>query len=131
MRGMMNAQANDSGWPTFSGKYVEYPRFRKEWWAYRQTYHGHVRDELVCLSLKERSLASHVQLLVNDIDDLREAWNTLDTCFDRLEKYISEALDPVVKSGVTRRSTMGPFENSTPSLEQPCWGLGKLGCSGA
>jgi hypothetical protein len=97
MRGMMNAQANDSGWPTFSGKYVEYPRFRKEWWAYRQTYHGHVRDELVCRSLKERSLASNVRLLVNDIDDLREAWNTLDTCFDRPEKYISEALDPVVK----------------------------------
>jgi hypothetical protein len=35
MRGMMNAQANNSGWPTYSGKYVEYPRFRKEWWAYR------------------------------------------------------------------------------------------------
>ncbi len=34
MRGMMNAQANDSGWPTFSGKYVEYPRIHKEWWAY-------------------------------------------------------------------------------------------------
>jgi hypothetical protein len=98
MRGMMNAQANDTGCcPTFSGKYVEYARFRKEWWAYRQTYHGHVRDELVCRSLKERSLASHVRLLVNDIDDLREAWNTLDTCFDRPEKYISEALDPVVK----------------------------------
>jgi hypothetical protein len=97
MRGMMNAQANDSGWPTFSGKYVESSRFRKEWWAYRQTYHGHVRDELVCRSLKERSLASHVRLLVNDIDDLREAWGTLDTCFDRPEKYISEALDPVVK----------------------------------
>jgi hypothetical protein len=97
MRGMMNAQANDSGWPTFSGKYVEYPRFRKEWWAYRQTYHGHVRIELVCCSLKERSLASNVRLLVNDVDDLREAWNTLDTCFDWPEKYISEALDPVVK----------------------------------
>jgi hypothetical protein len=25
MRGMMNAQANDNGWPTFSGKFVEYP----------------------------------------------------------------------------------------------------------
>jgi hypothetical protein len=97
MQGLMGAQANDSGWPTFIGKYVEYPRFRKEWWAYRQTYHGHVRDELVCRSLKEKSLASSVQLLVNDIDDLREAWNTLDTCFDRPEKYISEALDPVVK----------------------------------
>jgi hypothetical protein len=97
MQGLMGAQANDSGWPTFSGKYVEYPRFRKEWWAYRQTYHGHVRDELVCRSLKERSLASNVRMLVNDIDNLREAWNTLDTCFDRPEKYISEALDPVVK----------------------------------
>ncbi len=93
----MNAQANESRWPTFSGKYVEYPRFRKEWWAYRQTYHGHVRDELECRSLKERSLASHVRLLVNDIDDLREGWNTLDMCFDRPEKYISEALDPVIK----------------------------------
>jgi hypothetical protein len=93
----MGAQANDSGCPTFSGKYVEYPRFRKEWWAYRQTYHGHVQDELVCRSLKERSLASNVHLLVNDIDDLREAWDTLDTCFDRPEKYISEVLDPVVK----------------------------------
>jgi hypothetical protein len=97
MRGMMNAQANDSGWPTFSRRYVEYPRFRKEWWAYRQTYHGHVRDELACRSLKERSLASYVRLLVNDIDDLREAWDTLDTCFDRPEKYISEALGPVIK----------------------------------
>jgi hypothetical protein len=93
----MGAQANDSGWPTFSGKYVEYPWFRKEWWAYRQTYHGHVRDELVCRSLKEKSLASNVRLLVNDIDDMREAWNTLDTCFDRPENYISEALDPVIK----------------------------------
>jgi hypothetical protein len=51
----MNAQANDSGWPTFSGKYVEYPRFCKEWWAYRQMYHGHVLDELVCRSLKEKA----------------------------------------------------------------------------
>jgi hypothetical protein len=92
MQGLMGAQANDSGWPTFSGRYAEYHRFRKEWWAYRQTYHGNVRDELVCRSLKERSLASSVKILVNDIDDLREAWNTLDTCFDRPEKYIAEAL---------------------------------------
>ncbi len=51
----------------------------------------------MCRSLKERSLASSVKILVNDIDDLREAWNTLDTCFDGPEKYISEALEPVVR----------------------------------
>ncbi len=56
-----------------------------------------MRDELVFCSLKEKSLTSHVRLLVNDIDDLREAWNTLDTCFDQQEKYISEALDPAVR----------------------------------
>jgi hypothetical protein len=72
MRGLVEAQANGGGWPTFSSKYVEYPRFRKEWWAYRHTYHGHIRDELVCRSLKEKSLASSVKILVNDIEDLRE-----------------------------------------------------------
>jgi hypothetical protein len=78
MRGLMGAQAKDNGWPTFSGKYAEYPCFRKEWWVYRQTYHGHVRDELVCCSLKEKSLASSVRIFVNDIEDLWEAWSTLD-----------------------------------------------------
>jgi hypothetical protein len=51
----------------------------------------------VCRSLKERSLASSIKILVNDIEDLREAWNTLDMCFDRPEKYIAEALEPIVK----------------------------------
>ncbi len=51
----------------------------------------------MCRSLKERSLASNIRLLVNNIDVLREAWSTLDTCFDQPEKYISKALDPVVK----------------------------------
>jgi hypothetical protein len=97
MRGLVGAQANDGGWPTFSGKYAEYPRFRKKWWTYRQTYHGHVRDKLVCRSLKEKSLASSVKILVNDIEDLSEAWGTLDTCFDRTEKYIMEALEPIIK----------------------------------
>jgi hypothetical protein len=97
MRGMMTAQANDDGWPTFSGKYVEFPRFRKEWWAYRQTYHGHVRDELVCRILKEKSLAGDARMMVRDIDDLREVWETLNKCYDRPGKYISEALEPIIK----------------------------------
>jgi hypothetical protein len=97
MRGMMSAQANDDGWPTFGGKYVEFPRFRKEWWAYRQTYHGHVRDELVCRILKEKSLGGDARMMVRDIDDLREVWETLNKCYDRPGKYISEALEPILK----------------------------------
>ncbi len=119
MRGMMNAQANDSGWPTFSGKYVEYPRFRKEWWAYRQTYHGHVRDELVCSSLKERSLASHVRLLVNDIDD-----------FDQPDKYISEALDPVVRFRSYKAFNSGAIREFYSLLRAAMMGARKAGLLG-
>jgi hypothetical protein len=97
MRGLMGAQANNIGWPMFSRKYAEYPRFWKEWWAYRQTYLGHVRDELVCRRLKEKSLASSVRILVNNKEDLREVWSTLDTCFDQPEKYIAEALEPIIR----------------------------------
>ncbi len=34
--------------------------------------------------------------MVNDIEALQEVWDTLDKCFDRPEKYIAEALDPIV-----------------------------------
>ncbi len=39
-------KANNSGWPVFDGKYVNYPRFKKEWVAYRKTYHSIVNDNL-------------------------------------------------------------------------------------
>jgi hypothetical protein len=127
MRGMMNAQANDDGWPTFSGKYVEFPRFRKEWWAYRQTYHGHVRDELVCRSLKEKSLASNVRLIVNDIDDLREVWDTLNTCYDKPGKYISEALDPIVKFRAYKPFDSGAVREFYSLLRAAMMGARKAG----
>jgi hypothetical protein len=130
MRDMMNAQANDNGWPTFSGKFVEYPRFRKEWWAYRQTYHGHVRDELVCRSLKEKSLASHVRQMVNDIDDLREVWETLNTCYDRPDKYISKALDPVVKFRVYKPFDSGAIREFYSLLRATMMGARKAGMLG-
>jgi hypothetical protein len=66
IRCLSGAHANDRGWPVFAGKFVEYPRFRKEWWAYRLTYHGHVRDELVSRALKEKSLSGSVKGMIND-----------------------------------------------------------------
>jgi hypothetical protein len=77
--------------------FVEYPRFRKEWWAYRRTYHGHVRDELVSRLHKENSLVGNARSMVNDIEDLQEIWDTLGTCYDQPKKYIAEALEPIIK----------------------------------
>jgi hypothetical protein len=46
MRGFGHMQANDSGWPVFDGQYASYPRFKKEWRAYRETYHSAVNNDL-------------------------------------------------------------------------------------
>ncbi len=35
--------------------------------------------------------------MVNDIEDLQEIWDTLDTCYNQPKKYIAEALEPIIK----------------------------------
>jgi hypothetical protein len=58
--------------------------------------------------------------LVNDIEDLQEIWDTLDTCFDGSEKYIAEALDPIVKFRKYR-----VFDNGAIREFYSCWGRGR------
>jgi hypothetical protein len=36
--GMVQLKANDAGWPMFDGKFVNFPGFKKERWAYMKTY---------------------------------------------------------------------------------------------
>jgi hypothetical protein len=54
MRGFGHMQANDSRWPAFDGRYVSYPRFKKEWKAYRETYHSAVNNDLAAIHRLER-----------------------------------------------------------------------------
>ncbi len=89
-----------------------------------------MRDELVCRSLKEKSLASHLRLLVNDIDDLREAWDTLNTCFDRPDKYISEAVDPVIKFRSYKAFDSGAIREFYSLLRAAMMGARKAGLLG-
>ncbi len=81
----------------------------------------------MCHSLKERSLASSVKILVNNINDLREAWNTLDTCFDRPEKYITEALEPVVKFRSYKMFDNGAISEFYSLLRVAMMGARKVG----
>jgi hypothetical protein len=30
---MRHMSANDMGWQEFGGKHINYPQFKKEWWA--------------------------------------------------------------------------------------------------
>jgi hypothetical protein len=87
MRSFGQMRANDSGWPTFDGRYVSYPRFKKEWGAYRQTYHSAVNNDLTARTIRDKSLQGDALQMVNHLDDLREMWETLDTCYERPDKF--------------------------------------------
>ncbi len=54
MRGFGHMQANESGWPVFDGRYASYLRFRKEWRAYRETYHSAVNNDLAARALRDK-----------------------------------------------------------------------------
>jgi hypothetical protein len=97
LRGWGQLKANDSGWPTFDGRYASYPRFKKEWRAYRETYHSVVNDDLAAKTLREKCVKGDALTMVSHLDDLQEIWDTLDTCFERPEKYMEEALRPIVE----------------------------------
>jgi hypothetical protein len=95
MRSFGQMRANDSGWPTFDGRFVSYPRFKREWGAYRQTYHSAVSDDLAARTLRDKCLQGDALQMVSHLDDLREMWETLDTCYERPDKYAEEALEPI------------------------------------
>ena len=96
MRGFGHMQANDSGWPVFDGRYASYLRFKKEWRAYRETYHSAVNNDLAARALRDKCLKGDALQMVSHLDDLREMSETLDTCYERPEKYMEEALRPIV-----------------------------------
>jgi hypothetical protein len=97
MRSFGQMRANDDGWPTFDGRYVGYPRFKKEWMAYRLTYHSAVSDDLAARTLRSKCLKGEALQMVSHLDDLQEIWETLDTCYERPGKYAEEALKPIVE----------------------------------
>jgi hypothetical protein len=96
MRNFGQMRANEIGWPVLDGRYVSYPRFKKEWTAYRSTYHSAVSDDLAARTLRNKCLKGEALQMVNHLDDLNEMWDTLDTCYERPGKYAEEALQPIV-----------------------------------
>jgi hypothetical protein len=86
LRGWGQLRANESGWPTFDGRYDNYPPFKREWAAYRETYHSVVNDDLAAKTLREKYVKGGALKMVSHLDDLGEIWETLDTCYERPEK---------------------------------------------
>ncbi len=67
MRSFGQMRANDSGWPMFDGWFVSYPRFKREWGAYRQTYHAAVGDDLAARTLRDKCLQGDARQMVGHL----------------------------------------------------------------
>ncbi len=130
MRGFGHMQANDSGWPAFDGRYASYPRFKKEWRAYRETYHSAVNNDLAARALRDKCLKGDALQMVSHLDDLREMWETLDTCYERPEKYMEEALQPIVefrRYKLTDSAAVREFYSLLRAAVKGAKGIGRLG----
>jgi hypothetical protein len=68
--------------------------------------------------------------MVSHLDDLQEIWETLDTCFERPEKYMEEVLRPIVefkKHRVTDSSAVREFYSLLRAAIKGAKGIGRLG----
>ncbi len=129
MRGFGHMQANDSGWPIFDGRYASYPRFKKEWRAYRETYHSAVNNDLA-RTLRDKCMKGDALRMVSHLDDLQEIWETLDTCYERPEKYMEEALRPIVdfrRYKITDKAAVREFYSLLRAAIKGAKGIGRLG----
>ncbi len=129
-RGLGHMQANDSGWPTFDGRYANYPRFKKEWKAYRETYHSAVNNDLAAKALRDKCIKGDALRMVSHVDDLREIWETLDTCYERPEKYMEEVLRPIVdfrRYKITDSAAVREFYSLLRAAIKGAKGIGRLG----
>jgi hypothetical protein len=78
-------KGNGIGWPIFNLKYVNYLRFKKEWWEYWQTYNGLVGDELVARILRDQCASSDAKAIIDNVEGLDKIWRILETCYRRPE----------------------------------------------
>ncbi len=130
MRGLGHMQANDSGWPVFDGRYASYPRYKKEWRAYRETYHSAVNNDLAARALRDRCRKEDALRMVSHLDDLREMWETLDTCYERPEKYMEEALCPIVdfrRYKIADSAAVREFYSLLRAAIKGARGIGRMG----
>ncbi len=75
-------------------------------------------------------MASNVRVMVNDINDLREVWDTLNTCYDQPDRYISEALEPDVTFRVYKPFDSGAVREFYSLLRAAMMGARKAGMLG-
>ncbi len=65
--------------------------------------------------------------MVSHLDDLREMWETLDTCYERPEKYMEEALRLIVEFRRYKIAAVREFYSLLRAAIKGAKGIGRIG----
>jgi hypothetical protein len=65
--------------------------------AFRETYHSIMNDDLAGKTLRGKGMKGDAHKMISRLEELGEIWDTLDTCYERPEKYMEEALKPILE----------------------------------
>jgi hypothetical protein len=64
-----------------------------------------MNDDLAAKTLREKCVKGDAHKMVSHLNDLGEMWDTLDICYEQPEKYMEEALRPILEFRKYRVST--------------------------
>ncbi len=60
-------------------------------------YHSIVNDDLAAKTLRKKCVKGDAHKMISHLGVLGEIWDTLDTCYERPEKYMEDALKPTLE----------------------------------
>ncbi len=88
-----------------------------------------MNDDLAAKTLREKCVKGDALKMVSHLNDLGEMWETLDTSYERLEKYAEEALRPILefrKYKVVDSSAVREFYSMLRVAIKGARGVGRL-----
>ncbi len=89
-----------------------------------------MNNDLAARTLRDKCLKGDALQMVSHLDDLQEMWETLDTCYERPEKYMEEALRPIVdfrRYKVADSAAVREFYSLLRAAIKGARGIGRLG----
>ncbi len=89
-----------------------------------------MNNDLAARVLRDKCLKGDALQMVSHLDDLQEMWETLDTCYERPEKYMEEVLRPIVdfrRYKIADSAAVREFYSLLRAAIKGAKGIGRIG----
>jgi hypothetical protein len=89
-----------------------------------------VNNDLAARALRDKCLKGDALQMVSHLDDLQEIWETLNTCYERPDKYMEETLWPIVdfwRYKIADSAAVREFYSLLRAAIKGAKGIGRIG----